>query len=125
MPLPLPSSRSCRIRRLLPHLLDLDLCCLHCSWFQQKACPVSSLSFHLIQFQSLPSAVVGKLISQQSQISTVRLKFLLRAENRLLCMGHEVSITLMCAPACDVLWKSHSQGAKEPHVALEPPFAGY
>ena len=65
--------------------------------------------------------MVGKL-SQQSQISTVqRLKFLLRAENQLLRMGHEVSM----APARGILWKSHTQGAKELHVACELQFADH
>nr|KAF6310681.1 hypothetical protein mMyoMyo1_008740 [Myotis myotis] len=43
--------------------------------------------------------VVGKLISQQSQISTVLLQNrLAQAENRLLRMGHEVSIALYARP---------------------------
>ncbi|XP_036167165.1 condensin-2 complex subunit H2 isoform X2 [Myotis myotis] len=40
-----------------------------------------------------------------------------KAENRLLRMGHEVSVAH--APTRGILWKSHTQGAKEPHVARE------
>nr|KAF6302542.1 hypothetical protein mPipKuh1_009297 [Pipistrellus kuhlii] len=31
----------------------------------------------------------------------------------------------MCAPTRGILWKSHTQGAKEPHVAPEPQFVDH
>nr|KAF6266960.1 hypothetical protein mMyoMyo1_011849 [Myotis myotis] len=75
--------------------------------------------------RSWPSPVVGKLISQQSQIPTALLQNRpAPAESRLLRMGHEVSIALYVRPR-GILWKSHTQGAKEPPVALEPQFAAH
>nr|KAF6316179.1 hypothetical protein mPipKuh1_008690 [Pipistrellus kuhlii] len=59
-------------------------------------------------------AVVSTLISQHSQLSTVqRLKFLLRAKNRLLLMDHEVSIALyMRAHTWYLVEEPHSSGQR-------------
>ncbi|KAK1333688.1 hypothetical protein QTO34_006074 [Cnephaeus nilssonii] len=67
------------------------------------------------------NAVVGKLISQQSQISTEqRLKFLLRAKFFKLKLLLTPLLQNRLAQAM-----SHTQGAKEPHVAREPQFADH